>query len=275
MTLAYRLVPPADYHARMVITQHNGSGPARPLYDFKARIPGSPTPFSTHPRGTVVLLHGYGLDQDTMLPWALFLAQSGWNCVLVDLRGHGESSGERIYFGIREASDLTALISELMRREQVAAPINVVGVSYGAAVALRWATVDPRVNGVVVITPYSRLNDAIEGLRSNFANWLPAGLIQRAARKIPGLVGVSFDGLDPQEWLQDNKIDALFVAAGDDPVAPIKSVEALAIRAGAHPVITLPGISHEQAPFQIEVLREPVTEWLRSVSAGTAGKVAN
>src|SRR5690349_2812920 len=37
---------------------------------------------------TIVLLHGYMLGKETMLHWALQLAQAGYRVVLVDLRGH-------------------------------------------------------------------------------------------------------------------------------------------------------------------------------------------
>ena len=51
-----------------------------------------------------------------MAPWALRLAQEGWQCVLVDLRGHSRSTGPQIYFGLQEAHDLSQLLDELARR---------------------------------------------------------------------------------------------------------------------------------------------------------------
>ena len=41
------------------------------------------------PRGTILLLHGYLQDRNYVTPWAVRLAQAGYRCVLVDLRGHG------------------------------------------------------------------------------------------------------------------------------------------------------------------------------------------
>ena len=51
--------------------------------------------WTANPRGTVFLLHGYGLAEFSMVPWAWCLAQEGWRCVLVDLRGHGKSTGKK------------------------------------------------------------------------------------------------------------------------------------------------------------------------------------
>jgi pimeloyl-ACP methyl ester carboxylesterase len=81
------------------------------------------------------------------------LAQEGWRCVLVDLRGHGKSTGRRIYFGVQEARDLSQLLDELARDGQLARPVATLGESYGAALALRWKGLDPRVGPVVAIAP--------------------------------------------------------------------------------------------------------------------------
>ncbi|MCW5556895.1 MAG: alpha/beta hydrolase, partial [Verrucomicrobiae bacterium] len=180
ITLAYRIVPPAAYGLACVRTQHASASGPRPFFRFTAHIPGAPTPFTSRPRGTAVLLHGYGLDQDSMIPWALLLGGAGWRCVLVDLRGHGASGGDRIHYGLRESEDLTALMDELVRRNQASWPAAAVGVSYGAAVALRWATDDARVHPVVAVTPYARLGAAAEGLRGEYADWVPARLLRRA-----------------------------------------------------------------------------------------------
>src|SRR5579863_324344 len=56
--------------------------------------------------GTIFLLHGYGLGKVVMVPWGLVLAKAGYRVVLVDLRGHGHSTGDHIYFGGVERADL-------------------------------------------------------------------------------------------------------------------------------------------------------------------------
>lgn len=263
VTLAYRIVPPAAYRTRLIVTNHAGGSEPRPLYLFTADVPGAPTPYTGNPRGTVVLLHGYGLSQDSMIPWALILAEAGWRCVLVDLRGHGNSTGDRISFGLREAGDLTALLNELQRRGQAQWPVSVVGVSYGAAVALRWKMEEPRVLGAVAITPYGRLGDAIEGLREGYASWMPEGILRHASEKMPSLVGARPGGLDPVEWIQAHPIAALFVAASDDVVARPEAVRVLhGVAAPPSRIVEVPDASHEILPFRVEELRGPVVEWL-------------
>ncbi|MBN8249151.1 MAG: alpha/beta fold hydrolase [Verrucomicrobia bacterium] len=271
VSLAYRVVPPAAYALQMVRTRHPSASGTRPFFRFTAEIPGAPTPFTDRPRGTVVLLHGYALDQDSMVPWALLLADAGWRCVLVDLRGHGASGGDRIHFGLQESRDLTALMDELVRRREAGWPAAVVGVSYGAAVALRWATEDSRVHPVVAITPYARLGDAVEGLRSEYADWVPAGLLGRAVASVPALLGAGPGDLDPVTWLHAGTTKALWVAAEDDVVAPPGAVQELqAASAPESRYLELHGVTHELAPFQVEELQGPLRDWLDAEEAGEA-----
>jgi len=264
VTLAYRVVPPAAYDLVCARTNHPSGSGTTPFFRFTARIPGTATSFTSRPRGTVVLLHGYGLDQDSMVPWALLLGEAGWRCVLVDLRGHGASDGNRIHYGLRESEDLTALMNELTRRDQAAWPAAVLGVSYGAAVALRWAADDARVHPVIAITPYARLGDAAEGLRGEYADWVPSGLLRRATDALPTLLGAAPGGLDPLTWMLASPREALFVSASGDRVAPPAAVRDLRVAADPNcRLIELEDATHEVAPFQLEALRAPVTEWLR------------
>src|SRR5208337_2263081 len=155
--LCYRVVEPADYHLKISSTNWLEHGRKQFQFTFHADLPGRSNVWTSAPRGTVVLLHGYGLAQFSMAPWALRLAQAGWRCVLVDLRGHGKSTGDRIYYGLKEVHDLSQLLDQLGQNGQLQAPVAVLGESYGAVMALRWQAADPRVGPVVAIAPYAVL----------------------------------------------------------------------------------------------------------------------
>ena len=93
--LCYRIVEPADFHLKVSSTNWLERGRSQFKFTFHAEVPGSTNAWTQKPRGTVILLHGYGLAQFAMAPWALRMAEAGWRCVLVDLRGHGKSTGIR------------------------------------------------------------------------------------------------------------------------------------------------------------------------------------
>ncbi len=169
--MRYRIVEPADYH--LVVTSSNWMKHGKPQYDFtfRADVPGRTNGWTAAPRGTVLLLHGYGLAQFSMAPWALRLAEEGWRCVLVDLRGHGKSTGKRIYFGTRETNDLSQLLDQLARDGHLVGPVAAVGESYGASLALRWKGVEPRVGAVVAIAPYAVFSNAVLNIAHEYTGW--------------------------------------------------------------------------------------------------------
>jgi pimeloyl-ACP methyl ester carboxylesterase len=162
-----------------------------------------------------------------MAPWALRLGQEGWRCVLVDLRGHGKSTGKRIYFGIQEPHDLSQLLDELAHDGQLKEPVAAFGESYGAVMALRWKMVEPRVCTVVAITPYAGLSNTVMNLRHEYASWLPKTLVKAGLIKLPSVLGTPADELDTTTVMARNPVAALFVAGAEDKIAPMKDVEQL------------------------------------------------
>src|SRR3954466_5867333 len=151
--LCYRIIEPGDYQFKASSKQDLHNGKSFLEFTFTANVPAKRNQWTSAPRGTVILLHGYGVAQFSMLPWALELAQEGWRCVLLDLRGHGKSTGKRIYFGIQETKDLSQLLDHLADQGHLVEPIAAVGESYGAALALRWKCVEPRLGPVVAMSP--------------------------------------------------------------------------------------------------------------------------
>jgi pimeloyl-ACP methyl ester carboxylesterase len=267
--LSYRIVEPADYHLQVSST--NGCKHGRPYltFDFHTTMPGQSNVWTVAPRGTVVLLHGYGLAQFAMAPWAMRLAEDGWRCVLVDLRGHGKSTGKRIYFGVWETQDLTQLLDALARDDQLAPPVAAVGESYGAALALRWKGVERRIASVVAIAPYAELSNAVMNICHDYAKWLPAGLVRSGLRKLPAVLEVAPAELDTTTALARNPVVALFVAGADDKISPATEVRRLYEQAATgSELVVVPHATHEALPYYFDQLVPPVLTWLHGQDGG-------
>jgi pimeloyl-ACP methyl ester carboxylesterase len=261
--LCYRIIEPADYRLEISSTNWLVKNKEQYEFSFKASLPGQSNAWASAPRGTVVLLHGYGLAQFSMLPWALLLAQDGWRCVLVDLRGHGKSTGRRIYFGTKETADLSQLLDALARDNELATPVSVIGESYGAALALRWKTVEPRVQSVVAIAPYANLSNSVLNLCHVYAGWLPKSFIRAGLKKLPDVLVVPASELDTTTVLMRKPVAALFVAGGDDKIAPTADVEQL--RALALPqseIIIVPDATHEALTYYFSDIEPRILAWL-------------
>lgn len=112
-------------------------------------------------RGTVVVLHGIRDRKDSMLPLGRQLVERGFQALLVDLRGHGTSTGAHLTYGVRDREDLSALLDELALHGLLVEPIGVHGTSYGAATALLFGAHDRRVDAVVSLAPFASLREVV------------------------------------------------------------------------------------------------------------------
>ncbi len=137
---------------------------------------------SADPIATVFVLHGIRDSKRPMVGWGRRLAAAGYRAVLVDLRGHGGSTGDVLSYGVFDSRDLGQIADELARRGLLKGPIGVLGVSYGAATAIEWAGRDPRVKAVVAVAPFSSLRAVMPSYVARFAPHL--------SRLVPG---VTFD----------------------------------------------------------------------------------
>ena len=261
--LRYRVVEPADYRVAVSSTNWLERGQTHFRFSLEATLPGRPNVWTAAPRGTVALLHGHGVSLFAMAPWALRLAQEGWRCVLVDLRGHGQSTGRRIYFGVQEARDLSQLLDALARDGPLARPVAAMGESYGAALALRWKTAEPRVDSVVAIAPYAVLSNAVLNIRHEYAHWFPQGLVKAGLKHLPSVLKVNPTELDTTTVLARRPVAALFVAGGEDKIVPVSDVRKLYEEsATGSEWIVVPGATHEAVPYFFENLVNPVLTWL-------------
>jgi pimeloyl-ACP methyl ester carboxylesterase len=261
--LCYRIVEPADYDLKVSSTNWLEHGRKQFEFTFHADLPGGSNVWTSAPRGTVVLLHGYGLAQFSMAPWALRLAQEGWRCVLVDLRGHGKSTGKRIYFGLQETHDLSQLLDALAKEGKLKEPVVAFGESYGAVMALRWKMVEPRVRTVMAITPYAGLSNTVLNLRQEYASWLPKTLVKAGLKKLPSVLKTTAGELDTTTVMARHPVTALFVAGAEDKIAPVADVKQLrALAALGSELIVVPDATHEAVTYFFTDLVPPVLTWL-------------
>jgi alpha-beta hydrolase superfamily lysophospholipase len=105
-------------------------------------------------RGTVLVLHDLRESKVAYLSLARHLAGQGFDVLLPDLRAHGRSSGKYVAFGALEKLDQSRTLEALDKDKLVADPLYVFGVGLGGAVAIQYAAIDPRVQGVVAIAPF-------------------------------------------------------------------------------------------------------------------------
>lgn len=261
--LRYRIIEPANYDFRVTSTNWLEGGEKQYEFHFKATLPGRANAWTMAPRGTVFLLHGYGVAQFSMLPWAYRLAEDGWRCVLVDLRGHGDSTGERIYFTVEETNDMNQLLEALARHGELAKPVAAMGESYGAVLALRWKSVNPEIGSVVAIAPYATLSNAVLNIRSEYAGLIPKFMVKEGIKKLPSLLQIPASEFDTTTVLERHPVKALFIAGGEDKISSVPEVEK--VRALALPgssLMVVPEATHEALTYYFQDIVPAVLPWL-------------
>ncbi|HLP08739.1 MAG TPA: alpha/beta fold hydrolase [Opitutaceae bacterium] len=233
--LAVAVIEPGDYqlvHSIKTGESKHGTAPVWPQSDW--RLPDATGSTPVQPKGTVLVLHGYGDSRENMIHWALFLAQQNYRVVLVDLRGHGRSTGDWIGYGAFEASDLRQVIDDLERKDLLVGRLGVLGLSYGASVGLQLAGSDGRVAVVVAIEPFSDPRSAIvEFARATVpqfvGGWSQADF-DRTIDNAGRLGHVDWAAADILGAAERTPVPVLYVVAGDDRLISPEHTRRLADR---------------------------------------------
>ena len=120
-----------------------------------------PTNPLAEPRGTILVVHGIRAQGLWMRGIGRKLIEAGYRVALVDLRGHGASSGETLTFGVQEARDLSQVIDDLQARGLLAGKLGVFGYSYGATTSIHLTAIDRRVAALVAAAPFASARDEL------------------------------------------------------------------------------------------------------------------
>ena len=207
------------------------------------------------PRGTILVLHGMGARSAWMHGKADALAAHGYRAVLVDLRGHGASSGSLLTYGLREARDLSYVVDELEARNLLSGRLGVMGISYGAASGLHLAAIDRRVAAVVAIAPFSDMRSEVShyvrtiGL-PGVGPFLAEETIQDAVDEAGEIGGFDPDRADAALAMRQTNAAVLLIHGRADLIIPDEHSQRL----------------HEAAPDRSELMLLPasghVTIWV-------------
>jgi hypothetical protein len=106
---------------------------------------------------SIVMVHGLSNSRREPLDKAGYLHQAGYNLLVFDLRGHGQSDGEGTTMGFREPEDARAAVAEARKLDP--GPIGLFGYSLGASIAVEEAAVNPDVSAVVEDSGFSSVGD--------------------------------------------------------------------------------------------------------------------
>jgi fermentation-respiration switch protein FrsA (DUF1100 family) len=180
----------------------------------------------TSARGSVIFCHGHGANRGQVAGFLPALHAMGLNVLAFDFRGHGDSPGHTATFGHREIQDVAAAERFLYQRFPDR-PILILGVSYGAAVALQALPQLAHVQAVWSEGCFSRL----DALVANKLAWVPASLQGSCISLYNGLAwldcGFSGDDINPIQQLRQAHVPICFCHGCGDELVPLAQAQAL------------------------------------------------
>ena len=149
-----------------------------------------------------------------MIGRAEFLQGAGYSVLLIDLPAHGESSGERVTFGAREARGVITAM-DYLRRELPYEPIGIIGTSLGAASTVL-AGINPPADAVVLESMYPTIEDAVERRLTMRLGPIGAELAPLLLWQLPLRSGVNAEDLRPIRRLADLRSPLLLASGSED-----------------------------------------------------------
>jgi pimeloyl-ACP methyl ester carboxylesterase len=266
--IAVASVEPGDYGFVYDLRMEYAEGKVPHIAHFNAswRPAGEAVRATPPPRGTILLLHGYLQNRNYVTPWAVRLAQAGFRCALLDLRGHGASTGEHISFGAFEARDLSQVLDDLAGRGWDVSHVGVFGVSYGASVALVAAGHDPRIAAVVALEPFASAEKAVpELMHAAFADEA-RGISDRQFAKAhireAKIAGFDWADADIPAALSRTRAPVLFIHGEKDTwLSPAHSRELMKSAPPGSQLTLAPLDNHVSLPLQLEIFAPAVIDW--------------
>jgi pimeloyl-ACP methyl ester carboxylesterase len=199
-------------------------------------------------RHLIVLVHGLWSSWIEMAGLGRDLHRHGFDVLLFDLRGHGQSDPSRVYLGRRERNDIRAVMNWAEFAGFTEDRIGWLGYSMGASTLLMEAARNPRIHATVIDSPYGDLPKLLNAQltkHSGLPAWFNPGILL-AARFC---YGVRTDDLVPIRYAKSwGERPLLLIHGESDSIVPVAQAQQLAQAIGSSCLtLTLPGVDHVKA----------------------------
>ncbi len=111
--------------------------------------------------GTIILFHGYAAEKSSLLNHAEIFWQLGYNTLLVDFMGSGNSEGNQTTIGFSEAIQVRTAFEYVQKQGEQ--NIYLFGVSMGAVAIMKALAEDPlQVKGIIIECPFGTMYQTVE-----------------------------------------------------------------------------------------------------------------
>lgn len=198
----------------------------------------------------IILCHPMTAEAKDMAVYAYHFYDLGFNVMLPDARGCGESEYENIDMGWSSRYDVLLWIDEIIKTDKDA-KIFLFGVGMGGSTVLMASSLDlpANVKGIISDSAYKNVHELF---KENIKNIYGVGsfpIVNMASLYVKLTQGWSFKEADALEQVKNAKVPVLFIHGGDDNIVPVSHsndlYEACSAKGSDHLLIS--GASHAKA----------------------------
>ncbi len=161
---------------------------------------------------SIAVFHGLGSNKGVMLERTQFLVEAGFNVLLIDFRGHGESLADQITFGAKESLDVDAAVRYL-RQAYPGKKVGVIGISMGGAASLLGDS-PADIDALVLEGVYSTIEQAIRNRMDILTGLFSPVVTPVLTLQLKPRLGVEAGELDPVKAIGQFK-RPIYIIGGD------------------------------------------------------------
>ncbi|WP_430608033.1 cell surface hydrolase [Enterococcus sp. AZ170] len=175
----------------------------------------------------VIMAHGYMGSAETMASFAKMYHDWGYNVLVPDARGHGESEGDYIGFGWPERKDYLQWIDKVITENGKEAQITLYGISMGGATVMMTSgeTLPNNVKAIVEDCGYSTVNSELAYQLKDMFNLPSFPLVPVTSMITKIRAGYFFGEASSVAQLKKNTLPILFIHGDADKFVPFEMLD--------------------------------------------------
>ena len=176
----------------------------------------------------VIAVHVYGEEGKLMSLEALHFYQMGYNILIPDLRGYGQSEGDYTGMGYHDRLDICSWIDNLIE-EDPNCQIALYGISMGASTVLMSSGQDlpSNVKAVISDCAYTSVNEIFDYAFDTYFNIPPFPIVNFTNLITMFRAGYSLDDTSVIKYLEKSKTPTLFIHGDSDKLIPYEMMNEL------------------------------------------------
>ena len=194
----------------------------------------------------VILSHGHTDTRFGSLKYVPTYLSLGFNCIIYDLRGHGENERTACTYGIREGQDLSEIVKYFRAKLGDRVTLGLHGESLGAATTVSSLRYQPKVDFAVADCAFADIENVLKtGWR--YAN-IPSGIFVPVNFYGKLRYGYELSAMRPIDALKGNAVPVFYIhGAADGFILPVNSERLYEATEGKKELMLVPEAGHAES----------------------------